>query len=141
MAWEIEHFKGKDFASNPQNINRKWRPRKGISAVTAELAEKGFSPATSQEIKDNYMAMLQLSQDDLELLKEDRTKPALINILARNMLSERGFDIAERMIDRGHGKAVQQVESKQELDVSVSDADIKSMSLDELTAYINSKTK
>lgn len=141
MAWEIEHFKGKDFASNPQNINRNWRPRKGISAVTAELAEKGYTPATTQEIKDNYMAMLQLGVDDLEKLKEDRTKPALINILARNMLSEKWFDIAERMLDRGIGKAVQQIETKQELEVNVSDVDIKSMTTEELTAYITSKTK
>lgn len=141
MAGKAEYFKWRDFSSNPQNINRNWRPRKGISAVTAELEEKGFKPATSQEIKDNYMAMLQLSQDDLEKLKDDRTKPALINILAKNMLSEKGFDIAERMIDRGHGKAVQQVETKQELEVSVSESDIKDMSLEDLTAYINSKTK
>lgn len=32
--------KGKGFDSNPQNINRNGRPRKGLSLVNYELAQK-----------------------------------------------------------------------------------------------------
>lgn len=39
MAGEIEHIRGKGFDANPQNINMKGRPKKGISLVNAELAE------------------------------------------------------------------------------------------------------
>lgn len=40
MAGDASRFKGKGFQSNPQNINRKGQPRKGIAQVNAMLLEE-----------------------------------------------------------------------------------------------------
>lgn len=93
-----------------ETLNPNWRPRKGISAVNHELEEKWYKPATKQEIEANYMAMLQLKQEELLELWNNKDKPMLVRILAKNMLDKKGFDIIEKMLDRWIGKAVQKME-------------------------------
>ena len=112
MAGEIEHIRGKWFDANPQNINFKWRPKKGISLVNQELEEAWYTPATKTDIEANYLSMLQLGRQKLEELQKDETKPMLVRILAENMLWGKGFDIIERMLDRGIWKAVQRQETE-----------------------------
>ncbi len=126
---------------NPQNINMNWRPRKWISAVTKELAYRWYDPATPEEIKANYMSMIQLEATELEKLLADFSKPVLVNILAKNLLSDKWFEIAEKMIDRSHGKPAQKIDWEQKVDVSVTDERIKEMTAEELSAYLQSKMK
>jgi len=90
-----------------ESWNPKWPPRKGISAVNEELKNKWYSPATKQDIEANYMAMLQLEEHELKAMIDDKTRPMLIRILAKNMLGWKGFEIIEKMLDRWIGKATQ----------------------------------
>lgn len=53
------------------------------------------------------MAMVQLPQAKLKAFTEDKDKPMLVRIIAKAMLSGKGFDVIEKMLDRGIGKAVQ----------------------------------
>ena len=105
---------------NPENINRNWRPKKGIALVNAELKQKWYEPATKADIEANYMALLQLEEQELKLLLEDKTKPMLIRILVKNMLWWKGFDIIEKMLDRWIWKALQ----KSEIDNNNNNIDI-----------------
>jgi pentatricopeptide repeat protein len=49
----------------------------------------------------------------------DKTKPMLIRILVKNMLWGKGFDIIEKMLDRGIWKAVQKTEIKWDINTSL----------------------
>jgi len=51
------------------------------------------------------MAMIQLSQDKLTTIANDKQQPMMVRILARSILGVHGFDIIEKMLDRGIGKA------------------------------------
>ncbi len=89
------------------NIMEKWetlnpngRPRKWISLVNEQLKQNGYDPATKSDIETNYMALLQLNEEELKALATDKEKPMLIRILVKNMLSWKGFDIIEKMLDR-----------------------------------------
>ena len=123
MAWELENFKGKRntawFDVNPQNIIAKWRPRTWVALLNVQLEELWIKPVTKQDIEVNYLSMLNLKEEHLKVLAEDDKQPMLIKILARNLLDKQGFDIAERMIDRGHGKAIQkeQIEIKKDITI------------------------
>ena len=44
--------------------------------------------------------MLQLGQADLTAFANDKDKPMLVRIIAKNMLDKKGFDIIEKMLDR-----------------------------------------
>jgi len=96
--------------------NPKWRPKKGIALVNAEMEKMGYSPATKQDIEANYMAMIQLTQQQLEAYGKDNTKPMIIRIIAKSMLSGKGFDVIEKMLDRAHGKATQREETSMKVE-------------------------
>ena len=96
--------KGKGFDGNPQNINRKGRPR-GIPLINRQLAEKGYEPAKKSQIEEVYMQLMNLSEADLTTLGKDKKQPMLVSILIENMLGGKGFDVIEKMLDRGIGKS------------------------------------
>ena len=104
MAGEIEHIKSKGFDKNPQNINRKGRPRKLISDVIAQLEEQGIKPATKTDIQDIYMRLMNVEIPELEQIVKDSAQPVLVRIVGKSVLSGKGFDIIEKMLDRSIGK-------------------------------------
>ena len=104
MAGEIEHIRGKGFDKNPQNINRNGRPRKLITDVIAQLEELGIKPATKPDIQDIYMRLINVEIPELEQIVKDSTQPVLVRIVGKSVLSGKGFDIIEKMLDRSIGK-------------------------------------
>lgn len=110
MAGEIEHIKGKGFDKNPQNINRNGRPRKLITDVIAQLEEQGIKPATKPDIQDIYMRLMNVEIPELEKIVKDSTQPVLVRIVGKSVLSGKGFDIIEKMLDRSIGKAMNSID-------------------------------
>ncbi|HPW67767.1 MAG TPA: hypothetical protein PLS84_11900, partial [Salinivirgaceae bacterium] len=105
---------GKDnvngFQKNPQNINRKGRPRKMIADVIAELEKQGIKAATKSDILDIYMRLINMEIPELEQIVKDPTQPALVRIVGKSILSGKGFDTIEKMLDRSIGKAEQKTD-------------------------------
>ena len=105
---------GKDntngFQKNPQNINRKGRPRMMIADVIAELERQGIKPATKPDIQDIYMRLINIEIPELEKIVKDVEQPVLVRIVGKNILSGKGFDIIEKMLDRSIGKAEQKTD-------------------------------
>lgn len=105
---------GKDnvngFQKNPQNINRKGRPRKMIADVIAELEKQGIKAATKPDIQDIYMRLINIDIPELENIVKDAEQPVLVRIVGKNVLSGKGFDIIEKMLDRSIGKAEQKTD-------------------------------
>ena len=110
MAGEIEHIRGKGFDKNPQNINRNGRPRKLITDVIAQLEEQGIKPATKPDIQDIYMRLINVEISELEQIVKDSTQPVLVRIVGKSVLSGKGFDIIEKMLDRSIGKAMNSID-------------------------------
>ena len=112
MAKKI--LSGKDnvngFQKNPQNINRKGRPRKMIADVIAELEKQGIKAATKPDIQDIYMRLINIEIPELEQIVKDTAQPVLVRIVGKNILSGKGFDIIEKMLDRSIGKAEQKTD-------------------------------
>lgn len=105
---------GKDnvngFQKNPQNINRNGRPRKMIADVIAELEKQGIKAATKPDIQDIYMRLINIEIPELEQIVKDTSQPVLVRIVGKNILSGKGFDIIEKMLDRSIGKAEQKTD-------------------------------
>lgn len=100
------------FNKNKNNINKNGQPKKWISLVNSELYKKWYNPATKQDIEANYMQMVQLEEELLKQIVNDKDKPMLIRIIAKNMLWWKGFDIIEKMLDRWIWKTVQRTENE-----------------------------
>jgi len=122
---------GKDntngFQKNPQNINKTGANRKTIAKVNIELQDKGYPEATKNDIISCYLRLIQVEIPQLTKLIESKEQPALIRIVGKAILSGKGFDVIERVLDRGIGKATNS------LDVKVEEVlDTSSMTTEEL---------
>ena len=93
-----------------ETANPNGRPRKTINSVNKELEEQGIKPATANEIKDIYLRLINMEMAELKSLVEDLKQPALIRIVGKKILSDKGFDIIDKMLDRAIGRAQQQIE-------------------------------
>jgi hypothetical protein len=109
-----------------QSGNPKGRPKKIVSSVLKDLEDRGCEKVTKAYVKGVYEYLIGLSEKDLEALERDKDIPIVYKLIAKNVLGDRGFDILEKMLDRIHGKAMQQ----QTLEVSGKDgAELPPMTL------------
>lgn len=111
--WWTIHLLEKGETANPN-----WRPKKGIALVNDQLLKAGFPPAKKADIEANYMQMLQLPEEQLKKMMTAQEQPMIIRILAKNMLGGKWFDIIEKMLDRGIGKAKEHIQADVESDIS-----------------------
>ena len=81
-------------------------PRKTISIVNIELEKQGYTEASKQDITSCYLRLIQIPVPELTKMVSDNTQPSLIRIVGKAVLSGKGFDVIEKILDRGIGKAV-----------------------------------
>ena len=110
MAKGHENIIGKGFDKRPENINRTGANRRLISTVNAELEERGYTEASKAEILSCYLRLIQLSMDELEAISKDKKENGLVYVVAKAIVSGKGFEVIEKMLDRTIQKAVQPVE-------------------------------
>jgi len=99
-----ENIIGKGFDKRPQNINRTGKNRKTISTVNVELEKIGATEASKKDITSCYLRLIQLTIPELETIVKDANQPALIRIVGKAILSGKGFEIIEKMLDRTMGR-------------------------------------
>ena len=112
---------------NKKNINRKGRPRKLISDTIKKMEQDGIKETTVQEIKSVYLRLINHSKEDLQKVIDDKNQPALNCIVAQNIMSGKGFEVIDKMLDRAIGKATQS------MDVTTGGDKINQNNLDKLT--------
>ena len=100
----------KGFDKNPNNINRKGRPRRLVSSIIQDLKEKGIVQVKAIDIVEAFEMLFNLESKEIAEIANNDKNPYFIRRVAKEMLSGKGFDIIERMIDRVHGKPKQSTE-------------------------------
>jgi len=102
-----ENIVGKGFDKRPENINRSGANRKTISSVNNDLEKEGYKEASKQDITSCYLRLIQIPITELKnMAQDDSPLPSMIRIVAKSILSGKGFDVIEKILDRGIGKAV-----------------------------------
>ncbi len=105
---------GKDntngFQKNPQNINKTGANRKSIATVNVDLEANGYKAASKQDIIDCYLRLINIDLKELGDMVKDDSQPAMIRIVGKAILSGKGFDVIEKVLDRGIGKADNKVD-------------------------------
>jgi hypothetical protein len=93
-----------------QSGNPNGRPRKLISEAIKEMEQMGIKETTTEEIKSCYLRLINASLPELTAKVKDEKQSALVRIVGKAILSGKGFEIIERMLDRTLGKATQPVD-------------------------------
>lgn len=96
---------GNGFDKNPQNINRNGANRKSIASVNIDLEANGYKAASKQDIVDCYLRLINIDLKELGKMVTGEDQPAMVRIVGKAILSGKGFDVIEKLLDRGIGKA------------------------------------
>lgn len=108
MAARKDIYKlAKGFDKNPQNINRTGANRKSIASVNLDLEANGYKAAKKQDIIDCYLRLINIDLKELGKMVAEDTQPAMVRIVGKAILSGKGFDVIEKLLDRGIGKPLQ----------------------------------
>jgi hypothetical protein len=99
-----DNLVGKGFDANPQNINRTGANRKSIATVNVDLEANGYKAASKQDIIDCYLRLINIDLKELGDMVKDDSQPAMIRIVGKAILSGKGFDVIEKVLDRGIGR-------------------------------------
>jgi len=93
-----------------QSGNPAGRPPKLIKHTIKELQAEGVEEASPTDIKACYLTLINMSIPALEQKVKDQEQSALVRIVGKAILSGKGFDIIERMLDRSIGRAQQSID-------------------------------
>jgi hypothetical protein len=93
------------FDKKPENINKTGANRKSISSVTKDLKAKGYEAANKNDIVNCYLTLVNIDLTQLKDMIDDENQPAMIRIVGKAIMSGKGFDVIEKVLDRGIGKA------------------------------------
>ena len=89
-------------------MNPNGRPRKTISAVNVELEASGATEGNKTRynlVLPSFDSSCQFPELEAKGVK-DSQQPALVRIVGKAIISGKGFDVIEKVLDRGIGKPV-----------------------------------
>jgi len=87
-----------------QSGNPKGRPKKLVTTILEGLKEEG-ELVTRSLVEQTYQVLMSLTQAQLTKIANDKGQPMINRIVSKEMLSKKGFEIIEKMMDRANGKA------------------------------------
>lgn len=87
-----------------QSGNPKGRPRLLVSSVIEQMKKKGVESVSQSDVKETFLMLINLELSEIKELVKDERQPAIVRIVGKEMLSGKGFNIIERMLDRALGK-------------------------------------
>jgi len=99
-----ENLKGNTFKDKPERINRDGRPPKIMSGVLKELTEAGYQRVTMAMVIEAYEILLGLDEAKIKEIVNDKEQIMSLRIVGKAMLSTKGSEMLEKMLDRAHGK-------------------------------------
>jgi hypothetical protein len=97
-------------AEKGEVCNPHGRPPRMISTFIAELKAMGIEPVKPSQIVDTFEGLINMKQEQLKEIKDNEKNPYFLRRVAGEMMTSKGYEIIERMIDRAHGKPKQQTD-------------------------------
>ena len=92
-----------------ETANPRGRPPLLLSTIVAELRSQGYERATANQVADAFETLLNVPEDVLTEMVKDKAKPMSLRIVGKAMLTAKGWEVLQAMLDRAHGKAKQAV--------------------------------
>ena len=93
-----------------QSGNPAGPPPRLLSTITAELKSKGYERATANQVADAFETLMNVPQDELAKMVKDEKAPMSLRIVGKAMLTAKGWEVLQAMLDRAHGKAKQSMD-------------------------------
>lgn len=118
---QFENLK-KGMAKKGDVLNPKGRPRKTIRTMIAEFEKAGLIVPSNEEIGKMYMYIASLNEKELGDMLQNKELPMMTRIIARGILSKKGLDVIDRIVNRTYG-------AQQHIDITTNGKDIEAAPL------------
>lgn len=117
MAARKDIYKdAKGFDKNPQNINRKGRPKRLVGVINDELKAGGYEPVSLSNINDAAMQILNLPLKEVtRIAQKESDYPLLYKLICKELLGKGAQNMLEKLMDRSFGKAQQKLKHSGEI--------------------------
>ena len=93
-----------------QSGNPAGPPPRLLSTITAELRSKGYERATANQVAEAFETLMNVPEDELRKMVNEGKSPMSLRIVGKAMLTAKGWEVLQAMLDRAHGKAKQGVD-------------------------------
>lgn len=93
-----------------QSGNPAGPPPRLLSTITAELKAKGYERATANQVADAFETLMNVPQDELAQMVKDEKAPMSLRIVGKAMLTAKGWEVLQAMLDRAHGRSKQAID-------------------------------
>ena len=90
-----------------QTGNPNGRPRKLVSSLLIESNKLGIEPLRSSQVNDCYELILNMTIEEVKALVNDSEQSIFVRIIGKAILSSKGSEALEKILDRAHGKSIQ----------------------------------
>lgn len=110
MARNDHNLIGNTFRDHPERINRKGKAPRLVTSIVRELKEAGYERVSSLQVVEVFEMLIGLPEQQIKELIADSETPMSIRIVGKAMMSAKGFDVLQALLDRAHGKAKQAIE-------------------------------
>ena len=91
------------------------RPPMLLSTVVADLRRQGYERASAATVVEAFEMLMNVPEDELRKMVTDKNQPMSLRIVGKAMLTAKGWEVLQAMMDRAHGKAKQAMEVNGEL--------------------------
>ena len=108
----------KNMARKGDVKNPKGRPRKTIRTLIADFEDAGLIIPSNDEIGKMYLYIATLNEEELKKLLGDKEQPMMTRIIAKGVLSKKGLDVIDRIVNRAYGQ-------QQHIDITTNGKDLK----------------
>jgi hypothetical protein len=103
----IEKHKWKKGIPSP---NPKGRPKKLFTHLSNTLQNAGYQRLTPQALTEAIELLLTLPQSEIKAILQNDDAPIVYKVIIKGLLSQRGIDAMEKLLDRIYGKPKQSTE-------------------------------
>jgi len=97
-------------AAKGETANPHGRPPKLLSTIVKDLKSKGYERATATTVVEAFETLLNVPEEVLADMIKDKKQPMSVRIVGKAMMSAKGWDVLQAMMDRAHGRAKQSVD-------------------------------
>ena len=75
-----------------------------IQGIVRQLKKEGYKTFTKNDVSHVYLYCMGLGEERMKTLLNDKETPFLVRLCIKSLLSKKGFEYAEKMLDRALGK-------------------------------------
>ena len=108
----------KGMAKKGDVLNPKGRPRKTIRTMISDFEKAGLIIPTNDEVGKMYLYIATLNEAELQALLRDKEQPMMTRIIAKGVLSKKGLDVIDRIVNRAYGQ-------QQHIDITTNGKDLQ----------------